>query len=143
VYYLLEPSRGIVCKNYFENLKKTCVSASCVSIALSVKAVISTQEKQSSVIEGDILLVDHYVGSSAGSVIEIRDVFFVGEGTAAGISTPDIGSKVKAKILENKRTKKAMIFKKKRRKRHQPERDHCQKLSVIKSFRNLWLFTAG
>jgi large subunit ribosomal protein L21 len=98
-----------------------------------MKAVISTQGKQFSVTEGDILFVDRYVGSSTGDVIEIKDVLVIGEGASAIIGAPVLsGASVGAKILENKRAKKVMIFKKKRRKGYQRKRGHRQELSVIK-----------
>ncbi|MDR3274182.1 MAG: 50S ribosomal protein L21 [Puniceicoccales bacterium] len=98
-----------------------------------MKAVISTQGKQFSVTEGDVLFVDRYVGSNAGDVIEIKDVLVVGEGTSAVIGAPLVsGASVRAKILENKRAKKVMIFKKKRRKGYQRKRGHRQELSVIR-----------
>ena len=63
----------------------------------------------------------------------INDILLLGEGDDAKIGTPLIeGASVKAKILENKRAKKVMIFKKKRRKGYQRKRGHRQELSVIK-----------
>ena len=57
----------------------------------------------------------------------------VGEGESAKIGTPLVdGASVKALVLENKRAKKIMIFKKKRRKGYQHKRGHRQELSVIK-----------
>jgi large subunit ribosomal protein L21 len=98
-----------------------------------MKAVIYTQGKQFSVAEGDVLFVDRYVGSNAGDVIEIKDVLAIGEGTSAVVGTPSVaGASVRARILENKRAKKVMIFKKKRRKGYQRKRGHRQELSVIR-----------
>ncbi|MDR0715282.1 MAG: 50S ribosomal protein L21 [Puniceicoccales bacterium] len=98
-----------------------------------MKAIISTQGKQFTVTEGDILFVDRYVGSNTGDIIEIKDVLLVGEGSSASIGAPLVtGASVRAKILENKRAKKVMIFKKKRRKGYQRKRGHRQELSVIK-----------
>ncbi|MDR0595319.1 MAG: 50S ribosomal protein L21 [Puniceicoccales bacterium] len=98
-----------------------------------MKAIISTQGKQFTVREGDILFVDRYVGSNAGDIIEIKDVLLAGEGDSASMGTPLVaGASVRAKILENKRAKKVMIFKKKRRKGYQRKRGHRQELSVIK-----------
>lgn len=98
-----------------------------------MKAVIRTQGKQFSVQEGDVLFVDRYVDSNAGDVIDITEVLFVGEGDSAKIGNPVVqGAVVKALILENKRAKKVVIFKKKRRKGYQRKRGHRQELSVIK-----------
>ena len=43
-----------------------------------------------------------------------------------------MGAKVTAKILENKRGPKVIVFKKKKRKGHEKKRGHRQELSVIK-----------
>ncbi|MDE6432571.1 MAG: 50S ribosomal protein L21 [Opitutales bacterium] len=98
-----------------------------------MKAVIITQGKQFSINEGDILFVDRYVGSNAGDTIKIEIVLILGEGQDAVIGNPLVsGATVTAKILENKRAKKVMIYKKKRRKGYQRKRGHRQELSVIK-----------
>lgn len=98
-----------------------------------MKAVICTQGKQFSVNEGDVLFVDRFIGSKAGDVIEIKDILVSGEGDSAVIGNPTVsGATVKAKILENKRARKVMIYKKKRRKGYQRKRGHRQELSVIK-----------
>jgi large subunit ribosomal protein L21 len=114
-------------------LEKTCIFVPRIFIDPVVKAVITTQGKQFSVTEGDILFVDRYVGSSAGDVVEIGEVLAIGEGESAMIGTPTVaGATVRAVILENKRAKKVMIFKKKRRKGYQRKRGHRQELSVIR-----------
>ncbi|MDR1457324.1 MAG: 50S ribosomal protein L21 [Puniceicoccales bacterium] len=98
-----------------------------------MKAVIRTQGKQFSVQEGDILFVDRYVDSSAGDEVVIKDILLLSEGNDTKIGTPLVaGVSVRAKILENKRAKKVMIFKKKRRKGYQRKRGHRQEISVIK-----------
>jgi large subunit ribosomal protein L21 len=98
-----------------------------------MKAVIRTQGKQFTVQEGDVFFVDRYVGSSTGDEVVISEILLLGEGDGAKIGTPLVeGASVKVKILENKRAKKVMIFKKKRRKGYQRKRGHRQELSVIK-----------
>ncbi|MDR1891167.1 MAG: 50S ribosomal protein L21 [Puniceicoccales bacterium] len=98
-----------------------------------MKAVIRTQGKQFAVQEGDILFVDRYVGSSAGDEVVIGDILLLGEGDDTKIGAPLVaGASVKVKILENKRAKKVMIFKKKRRKGYQRKRGHRQEVSVIR-----------
>ena len=98
-----------------------------------MKAVIITQGKQFSVNEGDILFVDRYANSNAGDTIEIKEVLVLGEGSDVAIGCPTVeGASVVAKILENKRAKKVMIYKKKRRKGYQRKRGHRQELSVIR-----------
>ncbi|MDR2432499.1 MAG: 50S ribosomal protein L21 [Puniceicoccales bacterium] len=98
-----------------------------------MKAVIRTQGKQFTVQEGDILFVDRYVDSSTGDEVVIKDILLLSEGNNTKMGTPLVaGVSVRAKILENKRAKKVMIFKKKRRKGYQRKRGHRQEISVIK-----------
>ena len=98
-----------------------------------MKATIKTQGQQFAVSEGDILIVNRFPNTEAGSTVEITDVLSAGEGAAFKIGTPTIaGATVTAKILENKRGDKVIIFKKKKRKGHEKKRGHRQELSVIK-----------
>ena len=98
-----------------------------------MKATIKTQGKQFSVSEGDILIVDRYPKTEAGSTVEITEVLAAGEGESFKVGTPFLsGASVKAKVLENKRGKKVIAFKKKKRKGHEKKRGHRQELSVIK-----------
>jgi large subunit ribosomal protein L21 len=98
-----------------------------------MKAIIRTQGKQLGVSEGDVLFVDRYANSSAGDEIVLREVLFLDGSGGPVIGTPIVeGAEVRVRILENKRAKKVMIFKKKRRKGYQRRRGHRQELSVIR-----------
>jgi len=98
-----------------------------------MKATIKTQGQQFAVSEGDILIVNRFPNTEAGSTVEITDVLSAGEGAAFRIGTPLLaGASVTAKILENKRGDKVIVFKKKKRKGHEKKRGHRQELSVIK-----------
>ncbi|MDR1595925.1 MAG: 50S ribosomal protein L21 [Puniceicoccales bacterium] len=98
-----------------------------------MRAIIKTQGKQFTVQEGDILFVDRYANSSVGDEVSIWSVLLLSEGEYLKVGAPFIdGAGVKARILENKRAKKVMIFKKKRRKGYQRKRGHRQELSVIR-----------
>jgi large subunit ribosomal protein L21 len=98
-----------------------------------MKATIKTQGKQFSVSEGDILIVNRYPKTEAGSTVEINEVLAAGEGENFKVGTPFLsGASVKAKVLENKRGKKVIVFKKKKRKGMERKRGHRQELSVIK-----------
>jgi large subunit ribosomal protein L21 len=98
-----------------------------------MKATIKTQGQQFIVTEGDILTVNLYPGTEKGAAVEINDVLSTGEGETFRIGTPRIaGAKVTARILENKRGDKVIVFKKKKRKGHEKKRGHRQELSVIK-----------
>jgi large subunit ribosomal protein L21 len=98
-----------------------------------MKATIKTQGQQFNVSEGDILIVNRYPNTEKGSTIQITDVLAAGEGENFKIGTPMLsGASVSAKILENKRGEKVIVFKKKKRKGMERKRGHRQELSVIK-----------
>jgi len=98
-----------------------------------MKATIKTQGQQFAVTEGDILTVNRYPDTVAGAIVEITEVLSSGEGAAFKVGTPVLaGAKVTAKILENKRGDKVIVFKKKKRKGYERKRGHRQELSVIK-----------
>ena len=98
-----------------------------------MKATIKTQGKQFAVSEGDILIVNRYPKTEAGATIEIKEVLAAGEGDAFRVGTPLLsGASVTARVLENKRGKKVIVFKKKKRKGYERKRGHRQELSVIK-----------
>lgn len=98
-----------------------------------MKATIKTQGQQFTVTEGDILVVNRYPNTEAGATVEIKDVLAAGEGAGFKVGTPTLpGASVSAKILENKRGEKVIIFKKKKRKGMERKRGHRQELSVIK-----------
>ena len=98
-----------------------------------MKATIKTQGQQFTVTEGDVLIVNRYPKTEAGNIIEIKDVLAAGEGADYKVGKPTLaGASVSAKILQNKRGDKVIVFKKKKRKGHEKKRGHRQELSVIK-----------
>jgi large subunit ribosomal protein L21 len=98
-----------------------------------MKATIKTQGQQFTVSEGDILIVNRYPNTEAGATVEISDVLAAGEGENFKVGTPLLsGASVSAKVLENKRGQKVIVFKKKKRKGMERKRGHRQELSVIK-----------
>lgn len=104
-----------------------------LSFFLFMKATIKTQGQQFAVSEGDILIVNRYPNTEAGSTVEITDVLSSGEGATFKVGTPTLsGAKVTAKVLENKRGDKVIVFKKHKRKGYERKRGHRQELSVIK-----------
>ncbi|MEZ5413747.1 MAG: 50S ribosomal protein L21 [Opitutaceae bacterium] len=110
------------------HLRKTALSP-----VLFMKATIKTQGQQFTVSEGDILIVNRYPNTEAGATVEISDVLAAGEGENFKVGTPLLsGASVSAKVLENKRGQKVIVFKKKKRKGMERKRGHRQELSVIK-----------
>jgi large subunit ribosomal protein L21 len=98
-----------------------------------MKATIKTQGQQFSVSEGDVLIVNRYPKTEAGATVEIKEVLSAGEGDSFKVGAPFLpDASVTATILENKRGKKVIVFKKKKRKGYEKKRGHRQELSVIK-----------
>lgn len=115
------------CKKILQSFQNT------ISSSPFMKATIQTQGAQFTVQEGDILTVDQYPGVEAGSTVDIEDVLMIQDGDDAKFGTPKVeGAKVTAKILESKKDKKIIVFKKKRRKGYTRRRGHRQHVSVIK-----------
>ena len=79
-----------------------------------MKATIKTQGQQFTVSEGDVLIVNRYPNTADGDTVQIKDVLSAGEGDNFKVGTPLLGgASVTAKILENKRGDKVIVFKKK------------------------------
>ena len=99
-----------------------------------MKATIRTQGRQFTVSEGDVLKINAYPNTEAGDTIDLGEVLMVGEGVERAFLAllPVEGASVKATILENKKDKKIVVFKKKRRQGYKRRRGHRQHLSVIK-----------
>ncbi len=98
-----------------------------------MKATILTQGKQFTVSEGDVLVVDRFPNTEAGSTVEINEVLTAGEGADLRVGTPKLaGASVKATVIENRRGDKIIVFKKKKRKGYERTQGHRQELSVIK-----------
>jgi len=98
-----------------------------------MKATIQTQGRQFTVAEGDILKLNSFPNTQAGDSIDINEVLMIGAGADIRFGAPLIeGASVKATILENKKDKKVIVFKKKRRQGYKKRRGHRQQLSIIK-----------
>ena len=98
-----------------------------------MKATIKAQGRQFTVTEGDVLKVNAFPETKAGDSVDINEVLMIGEGSDARFGAPLVeGASVKVTILENKKDKKVVVFKKKRRQGYKKRRGHRQHLSVIK-----------
>ncbi|NOR44129.1 MAG: 50S ribosomal protein L21 [Candidatus Delongbacteria bacterium] len=95
-------------------------------------AVVEISGKQQLVKENEIIKIDR-LPYSDGDKFEITNVLAIGEGEGATFGTPYVeGASVKFLVLENKKDKKVIVFKKKRRKGYEVKRGHRQYLSVVK-----------
>jgi large subunit ribosomal protein L21 len=94
-------------------------------------AVIKTGGKQYKVSEGDLLKVEKIEGE-VGATIELIEVLMVG-GEEVKIGTPLLpGAKVTARIVEQGKDKKILVFHSKRRKTHRKTYGHRQPITRLK-----------
>ena len=97
-----------------------------------MKATIKTQGSQFTVEKGDKLFVNRFPDTNEGDQVKLDQVLMVVDDGKPTFGTPTIeGASVTAKILENKKDKKIIVFKKKRRQGYKRRKGHRQLLSVI------------
>lgn len=94
-------------------------------------AIVRTGGKQYQVAAGDKLRVEKLPGN-VGDTIELSDILMVVDGEKVTIGQPVLdGAKVVAKIAEQGKAKKVLVFKKKRRKGYQVKRGHRQQYTAL------------
>jgi len=94
-------------------------------------AIIRTGGKQYQVVAGDTVRVEKLKGE-VGDTVEINDVLLVANGDAVQVGQPLVdGAKVIAKIAEQGREKKILVFKKKKRKGYQVKNGHRQQYTAL------------
>jgi len=94
-------------------------------------AIVRTGGKQYQVACGDQLRVEKLDGN-VGDVVNLGEVLMVVDGDDVKIGQPVLESaKVVAKIAEQGRAKKIIVFKKKRRKGYQVKRGHRQSFTGL------------
>ncbi len=95
-------------------------------------AVIKTGGKQYRVIANDILEIEKVTGD-AGATISFDEVLMIGGEGAPTVGSPMIeGASVSAEVIEQKRGRKIIVFKKKRRKNYRRKNGHRQELTKVK-----------
>lgn len=95
-------------------------------------AIVRTGGKQYQVACGDQLRVEKLEGN-VGDTIHLDEVLMVVDGDQVRIGQPVLESvKVVAKIAEQGRAKKVIVFKKKRRKGFQVKKGHRQSFTGLK-----------
>lgn len=89
-------------------------------------AIIRTGGKQYQVACGDRVRVEKLTGN-VGDSVDLDDVLMVADGDEIKVGQPVVdGAKVVAKIFEQGKAKKVIIFKKKRRKGYRLRKGHRQ-----------------
>lgn len=95
-------------------------------------AVIKTGGKQYKVAADDVLQIEK-LNAEAGDAIVFEEVLMVGADGDVTIGTPFVeGASVAAELVEQKRDKKIVVFKKKRRQNYRRKAGHRQHLSVVR-----------
>ena len=95
-------------------------------------AVIKTGGKQYSVKQGQILKVEKIEGKK-GDNLSFNNILAISNGSESTFGTPLVkGASIQAKILDQIRDKKIIVFKKRRRKNYRLTQGHRQYLTVLK-----------
>lgn len=95
-------------------------------------AIIKTGGKQYRVAPGDQIVVERIAGD-VGSEISLTEVLAIGGNGVPQIGTPLVAdATVSARIVQQPRGSKVIVFKKKRRKNYRRKRGHRQELTVLK-----------
>lgn len=93
--------------------------------------IIRTGGKQYKVSPGDKIKVEK-IDAKVGDEITLEDVLLVADGDKVSVGTPNVkGSKVKAKVLDQGREKKKIVFKYKPKTRYRVKRGHRQNYTEI------------
>jgi len=94
-------------------------------------AIVKTGGKQYRVAAGDQITVERIEGD-VGSKVSLTEVLAIG-GESPSVGAPTVpNASVNAKIVQQPRGTKVIVFKKKRRKNYRRKRGHRQELTVLK-----------
>ncbi|MEA2115242.1 MAG: 50S ribosomal protein L21 [Thermodesulfobacteriota bacterium] len=94
-------------------------------------AIIRTGGKQYQVAAGDTLRVEKLQGE-VGETVELSDVLLIADGEDVKVGKPVVdGAKVVAKIAEQGKAKKVLVFKKKKRKGYRVRNGHRQLFTAL------------
>ena len=95
-------------------------------------AIVKTGGKQYRVAPGDQIVVERIKGD-VGSNISLSEVLALGGNGVPVIGTPLVAdAAVSARIVQQPRGTKVIVFKKKRRKNYRRKRGHRQELTVLR-----------
>ena len=95
-------------------------------------AILRTGGKQYRVAVGDQIAVERIDGE-IGATVSLNDILAIGGDAAPKVGTPTVpGAEVHARIVQQPRATKVIVFKKKRRKNYRRKRGHRQELTVLK-----------
>ena len=94
-------------------------------------AVIATGGKQYRVKEGDVLRIEKMPGS-VGESLAFDNILLLSDGNGLTIGEPTVpNASVNARIVEQGKGKKVLVFKYKRRKRYRRKQGHRQPFTAV------------
>jgi large subunit ribosomal protein L21 len=95
-------------------------------------AIVKTGGKQYKVGPGDQIVVERIDGE-VGAEISLDQVLAIRDGDSGAIGRPTLaGAAVRARIIQQPRGTKVIVFKKKRRKNYRRKHGHRQDLTVLR-----------
>ncbi len=95
-------------------------------------AVVKTGGKQYKVAAGDVVQVEKLEGA-VGTKLHLAEVLLVNDSGAVKIGSPTIkGAKVEAEIVSQERSRKVIVFKKKRRQNYRRKNTHRQDYTIVR-----------
>ena len=95
-------------------------------------AVVKTGGKQYKVAQGDVIQVEKLVGE-AGTKVQLAQVLMINDNGKAKIGAPFVaGAKVDAEIVGQERSRKVIVFKKKRRQNYRRKNTHRQDYTILR-----------
>lgn len=95
-------------------------------------AVIKNGGKQYRVTNNQVVTLEKLVGE-VGEKIKLNDVIAISDGDEINVDKSSLGSlSVSAEILEQKKDKKVIIFKKQRRQNYRRKNGHRQQITVVR-----------
>jgi large subunit ribosomal protein L21 len=95
-------------------------------------AIVKTGGKQYRVAPGDQIVVERLEGN-VGAEISLDQVLAISNGDSGVIGRPTLAdASVRARIIQQPRGSKVIVFKKKRRKNYRRKHGHRQELTVLR-----------
>jgi large subunit ribosomal protein L21 len=96
-------------------------------------AIIQTGGKQHKVKAGEILKIERLEDSKPKTKIEFKEILAYGNDKTIEIGSPTVtGAKVEADLIENKKERTILVFKKRRRQNSRRKNGHRQQYSLIR-----------
>jgi large subunit ribosomal protein L21 len=95
-------------------------------------AIVKTGGKQYRVGPGDQIVVERIAGE-VGTEVSLNEVLAISDGDSNAIGHPAVpNASVQARIVQQPRGTKVLVFKKKKRKNYRRKRGHRQELTVLR-----------